>query len=185
MDDIVIPMKHIKEYGLSINEYLVLYDIVNEHIISDMLDHPFSCLMSLEKKGFIKLFDSHIYLRYKASLLFNSNVDYFELWLNEYPNRVKTDGGRFRALSPSSVNTILGKKLKNKWKLIFRKNVEDQKKAIEVLIGYVKQMEKDGSSQYMVEAARWLNEGFHEKYSFLADDSLDDKSIDYTNEDYL
>ena len=36
----------------------------------------------------------------------------------------------------------------------------------------------------MVEARRWLNEGYHEKYSFLVDDGIVPENK-YSNEDYM
>jgi len=47
----------------------------------------------------------------------------------------------------------------------------------------MKELKKSGDTEYMVEAHRWLNEGFHEKYAYLLDDSHSD--IKYENEDYL
>ena len=40
-----------------------------------------------------------------------------------------------------------------------------------------------GDLEYMVEAARWLNEGYHEKYSYLLDN--DTGTNKYENEDYM
>lgn len=78
---------------------------------------------------------------------------------------------------------MLGKRLKKKWNSIFKKNIEAEEKAIKVLQLQVKQMEKSGDLEYMVEATRWLNEGYHEKYSYLLDQ--DTGANKYEDEDYL
>ena len=41
---------------------------------------------------------------------------------------------------------------------------------------------KSGELEFMVEATRWLNEGYHEKYSFLLEEDVHEA---YSNEDYM
>ena len=182
MEEIQLPILIIKEKKLTINEYLVLYNIVNNYVISDYLENVNSSIISLEKKGFIKIKNNTLFLREKANELFNPEEDLFEVWLNIYPTMVKKRNGGKRALSPSKVNTVLGRRLKKKWDMIFKKDIKSMQNAIEVLKCMIKNMEKSGDLEFMVEATRWLNEGYHEKYSFLLEEDVDET---YTNEDYM
>ena len=184
MDQLTIPLNIIKEEKMSINEYLVLYDIVHGYPIGDLLDNPLPVLASLESKGFIKIANNEVFIRSRGSEMFNEDEDYFSIWLNNYPTMVKKKYGGKRALSPSNPNTILGKALRKKWNSIFKKDIKAQEKAILVLQQEVKDKRKSGNLEFMVEARRWLNEGYHEKYSFLVDDGIVPDN-EYTNEDYM
>lgn len=183
MDNITIPIDNIVKNGLSINEYLILYNISNNNSISGLIDVGVNALVSLESKGFIKLADGNIYLRDKSSVFFAIDDNLFLTWLETYPTKVNRRYGGKRALSPASADTILGKKLQKKWITVFKKDIEAQKKAIKVLELQIKEDTKSGSLEYFVEATRWLNEGYHEKYSYLLD--LDIGTNQYENEDYL
>lgn len=183
MDNIVLPIDRIVENRLSINEYLVLYDIANSGSITGLINSDIDSLVNLEKKGFIKIDGDDLFLRDKASVFFAVNNDLFDKWLKTYPTAVSRKYGGKRALSPASKDTILGKKLEKKWKTVFRNNIEAQERAIRVLELQVKQDERSGNLEYFVEATRWLNEGYHEKYSYLLEEEK--VSSEYSNEDYL
>ena len=124
-----------------------------------------------------------IILRDKASVFFADESDLFIKWLRTYPTSVKKKHGGNRALSPADEKTILGEKLRKKWDQIFRKDTQKQQLAIRVLELEVKDKTKSGDLEYMVEATRWLNEGYHEKYSYLLDQDTGDNK--YANEDYM
>lgn len=183
MDKIILPIDDIVKHELSINEYLILYNIANNNALSGIIDSNVNALVALEKKGFIKIANSELFLRDKASVFFIEANDLFTEWLDAYPVMVKKRHGGKRALSPANSDTILGRKLSKKWKAIFKKDVGAQKKAIKVLQLEVAEKTKSGDLEYMVEAARWLNEGYHEKYSYLIDE--DRGTNNYENEDYL
>tara|TARA_R100000541_G_scaffold13397_1_gene22365 strand:+ start:3812 stop:4363 length:552 start_codon:yes stop_codon:yes gene_type:complete len=183
MDDITIPIDDIVKNGLSINEYLLLYNINNRYPISGLIDSGLNSLVALERKGFIKLSDNDIFLRDKSTVFFAEDEDYFINWIEKYPTMVKKRHGGKRALSPASADTILGKRLKKKWLSIFKKDIEKQKLAIKVLELEIKDKTKSGDLEYMVEASRWLNEGYHEKYSYLVDEEKPQNH--YENEDYM
>ncbi len=123
MDNITIPVDDIVKNGLSINEYLLLYNISNGYAISGLLDPSLVSLSLLEKKGFIKLSDNQVFLRDKAKVFFNKDEDLFLVWLKTYPTKVVKKSGGKRALSPSSPDTILGKRLKKKWREVLKNNV--------------------------------------------------------------
>lgn len=183
MDNIILPIDKIVENGLSVNEYLMLYNISNANSIEGIIDVSLGQLIGLENKGFIKISDGMVYLRNKASIFFALNDDLFIKWLKTYPTMVKKKHGGNRALSPASHETILAKKLRKKWDFIFKKDILKQETAIRVLELEVKDKTKSGDLEYMVEAARWLNEGYHEKYSYLLDSDIGENK--YENEDYL
>jgi len=183
MDNIKLPIDKIVENDLNINEYLVLYNIANNNVIQGLIDLSVNTLVTLEKKGFIKIDGERLVLRDKSSVFFTVNEDLFGKWLKTYPTAVQRKYGGKRALSPASKDTILGLKLEKKWKTLFKSDVLAQEKAIRVLELQVKQDERSGSLEYFVEATRWLNEGFHEKYSYLLEEER--ASSQYENEDYL
>jgi len=183
MDNITIPIDSIIKNKLSINEYVVLYDVANGHVIYGLIDNPTPALVSLEKKGWIKISDGQVFLRDKSSEFFAVGDDMFEKWLDTYPIAVTKKFGGKRALSPASPDTILGQKLRRRWQIVFKKDKAAQLRAIKVLELQVAEMTKSGDLEYMVEAARWLNEGYHEKYSYMIDEEKPENN--YTNEDYM
>jgi hypothetical protein len=173
----------IRKEGLSINDYLILYNIANNNELSTILLQSFRELSLLERKGYIKITTEGIYLRARSNVFFTvKGDDYFSLWLKEYPIRVNKSSGGSRALSPESENTIIGKALRKKWNITFKKDIEAQRRALNVLKLQIKDMTKSGDLEYMVEATRWLNQGYFEKYGYLLDDNKDRK--EYDNEDY-
>lgn len=184
MTNIKIDFELLKKFNINVNEYLILYDIANEFSISGVFNYCVSELIILEKKGLIKLTEEGIYLRGKSIEIFSSKEDYFEEWIKAYPTMVKKNAGGNRALSPSSSETILGQRLRKKWDLVFKKDIEKQIFAIKVLKAEVEDKKKSGDLEYMVEAARWLNEGFHEKFAHLVEESSEIKN-NYSSEDWL
>lgn len=184
MTDIRIDFELLKKYKISINEYLILFDVANDHAISGIFNYNSAELVALEKKAMIKLTEEGIFLRGKSSELFSDKEDYFAMWLDAYPTMVKKNAGGTRSLSPASSDTILGTKLRAKWNLMFRKNIDKQKHAIEVLKAEVADKKKSGDLEYMVEAARWLNEGFHEKFEHLVSE-IKEVDNNYSSEDWL
>jgi hypothetical protein len=183
MENITIPLDLVVKYDLSVNEYLILYNVANKNVLSGLLDDSMNSLISLEKKGFIKISDGKVYLRNRSNVFFTVDEDLFREWLNTYPTMVARAHGGKRALSPAGADTILGKQLRAKWVRIFKKDTDKQRSAIRVLELQVKDMKKSGDLEYMVEATRWLNQGYHEKYSYLLDN--DTGTNQYENEDYM
>lgn len=182
MVDIKIPLELLKKHGLNINEYLTLYNIVNKGLLNDIIRFDIDDLTELESKGFIKLTSEGLFLRDNTEDLFSIKEDLFAEWLEAYPVSVKKKQGGTRGLSPDDPDTILGKKLREKWDKIFKHDVQKERQAIQVLRLQVADMTKSGDLEYMVQATRWLNEGCHEKYAYLLDQDTDES---YINEDYL
>lgn len=183
MDNIVLPIDDIIKNDLTINEYLLLYNFANSKIISGIINTSVDELVGLEKKGYIKVFKNRVILREKSSIFFTETDDHFKTWLDAYPVSVSKSNGSKRALSPAKADTVLGKILKAKWDRLFKKDMEAQLRAIRVLELEVADKKKSGDLEYMVEATRWLNQGYHEKYSYLLDEDMGDNK--YENEDYL
>ena len=184
MVNISIDFELLKKLKISVNEYLILYDVANDFTISGIFNYNAAELVQLEKKALLKLTEEGIFLRGKATEIFSTKEDYFSQWIDLYPTVVKKNAGGSRALSPASSDTILGSRLRKKWDLVFKKDIEKQLFAIEVLRAEVADKKKSGDLEYMVEAARWLNEGFHEKLAHLVTES---KEVDnnYSSEDWL
>lgn len=191
MEKITIDLNVLALNDLSINEYLTLYKHVYPNTINDIYAYRTADLVGLERKGFIKMLGGNVIFRHKTDELFSTKDDFFLKWLLSYPIRVNKSHGGTRSLSPASDETILGKKLRVKWEKIFKGNVQGQKDAIKVLDAEVLMRKKSGDLEYMVEAARWLNEGFHEKNSYLIEEPAEGSlpevgSINYDNtEDYM
>lgn len=185
IDNLTIPIKKIVENNLSINEYMILYSISNKGNLQGLVEMGIENISKLEGKGFIKIADGNLHLRDKAQIFFSEDNDLFVKWLDTYPTMVNKRNGGKRALSPASRDTILGKKLESKWNMVFRKDIEAQKEAIRVLELMVTDATRSGDLEYFVEATRWLNEGYHEKYSYLLDSPLNGVSRKYDNEDYM
>lgn len=182
-------MDLLKENNLTLHEYFTLFALINKDI-NNYFTYGSEEILSLEQKGFLKIvssdkqsFRKNIFLREKAEKLFTINVDLFEKWLETYPTNVKKRNGSTRALSPKGVDTVLGRSLKAKWDRIFKNDVEAQEKAILVLELEIADKTRSGDLEYMVEATRWLNEGFYEKYEYLIEE-FEDRSR-YNNEDHL
>ena len=187
MNKIVIDFDVLKENNLSINEYLTLYNIVCGNCIAGVFDSSQDNIDSLEKKGFIKVTSSGTVLRESAKEMFKIKEDFFLKWLNAYPIRVRKTTGGSRVLSPASDETIEGKKLRSKWKKMFKGNPKAEDKAIRVLEAEVAMRIKANDLEYMVEAARWLNGGYHEKYEYLLEEKTDVTNgvVDSYEEDWL
>ena len=66
---------------------------------------------------------------------------------------------------------------------MFKKDIRAQEKAIGVLERQISADTKSGDMEYFVEASRWLNEGYHEKYSYLLDENQAARK--YDNEYYM
>jgi len=181
--DIVLNLKLIQELGLTINEYLILYNIANNNQISSIFNYSLKDVVKLEKEMFLKITHNGVFLRTKAEALFSVvGEDYFASWLEKYPIKVTKRNGGSRSLSPASADTILGKTLRKKWDTLFKKDTESQKRAILVLELQVTDMTRSGDLEYMVEARRWLNEGYFEKYEYLVDEQKDRSKFE--NEDF-
>ena len=55
MDDIKIPVDDVVKNKISINEYLILYNIANGFVITGILETSLQALAGLENKGFIRV----------------------------------------------------------------------------------------------------------------------------------
>lgn len=170
MENITIDLTLLRKLNLSINEYLSLYNLVCPGCIDTIFIPRSSDIVRLEKKGYVKITPDEVILRELAKDLFGVKDDYFLQWLTTYPIRVKKSTGGSRALSPRSDDTIEGKKLRKKWNTMFRGKPLEEKRAIKVLEAELEMRRKANSLEFMVESARWLNGGYHEKYEYLLEE---------------
>ena len=173
IESVVINFDVLREHKLSINEYLTLYDLVCPDCISFLYRTSSIDMKSLESKGLIKMLPTGTIVREKARKMFRLDEDYFLKWLNTYPIRVIKSRGGSRVLSPASDETIEGRKLRKKWKTLFKGNPDAEEKAIKVLELEVAMRIKSNDLEYMVEASRWLNGGYHEKMEYLLEEKTD------------
>ena len=174
MDKITIDLNILKENDLNIDEYLTLYSLAFPDVIAETFSPKDESRISLEKKGFIKITLNGIILRESTRILFNiGKKDYFLEWLNKYPIRARTSRGGTRVLSPKSDETIEGKKLRKKWESMFKGDPYEEMKAIAVLEAEVAMRIKSNDLEFMVEAPRWLNGGYHEKMEYLLEEKND------------
>jgi len=171
MDSITIDFSLLKKNKLNLSEYLTLYDMVCPDCISKIYINRIEDVDSLQRKGFIKITQNGNILRAKAKSMFRITEDHFLVWLNKYPIRVKKSHGGSRHLSPASDETVEGKKLRKKWKQTFVGNPEGELKAIKVLELEVAMRIKSNDLEFMVEASRWLNGGYYEKYEYLIEET--------------
>lgn len=188
MDKISIDFNLLKLNNLTINEYLILYRILfPASEAARMFNYRKSELTELEKKGFIKILpDTGVSVRAKTRDLFHVKEDYFLKWLLAYPIRVNKSSGGSRVLSPAGDETIAGKQLRKKWDKLFKGDPTAQEQALKVLELEVAMRIKSNDLEYMVEAARWLNGGYHEKYSYLLEEGINDSpsgtAVDYEDD---
>lgn len=182
MEDIFkIKLSDLKENKLNLQEYLTLrYLYHKKHGDWELLIESFGPISSifmnsLESKGFIKICkdvgdcsnaSEFFELREKANVLFEETTDYFLTWLGTFP--IKTPSGRY--LSTSSDDTIMGKKLRKKWKALFKNNSLQMAHAIEVLEAEMDWRRRNGKFEFMHNAETWLNQGDFEKYEYLLSD---------------
>jgi hypothetical protein len=169
--DITLDLSRISSLGLTINEYLILYNVANNNEIFQIFNYTLEEVVALEAKGFIKILPEGIVLRARSNKLFSiTSDDLFKKWLGTYPVKVSNGRGGTRAISPKDESTIVGKTLKKKWNTLFKKDIKAQEKAILVLELEIAEKTRSGEMQYMVEATKWLNQGYFEKYDYLAED---------------
>ncbi len=173
LNTVTINFEVLIQNKLSINEYLTLYDLVCPDCISDHYRTSSIDMTSLEKKGLIKMTAAGTVVREKARKMFRLDEDYFLKWLNTYPIRVVKSRGGSRVLSPAGDETIEGRKLRKKWQTLFVGDPDAEEKAIKVLELEVAMRIKSNDLEYMVEATRWLNGGYHEKMEYLLEEKTD------------
>lgn len=191
ISELVIPIEKIVKLGLTINEYVVLYDVSTGYQISGLIDGAIPTLIKLEEKGFVRFQGSTVHLRGHSSELFTLQEEgLFEQWLSAYPTSVKTKNGGSRALSFDDPKGKGASQLRSKWNTIFKKNREKQEKAIKVTKLYIANLKKSGDLGFAVQAMRFLNGAYYEQYEYLLEDQSKIDSIggvdyDYDSEDFV
>jgi hypothetical protein len=187
MERIVIDISILREYDLSVNNYLNLlyfYSVekgINEGFVSKFTpSHPVILATSdLVKKQFIFSDGITIQLRERTRELFEGSKDLFLEWFNKFP--IKSPSGR--VLRPSSDETIAGRKLRKTWNKHFKNNAEGARKAIAVLEVEMDWRRRTNKFEYMQMAQTWLNQGSWEVYEYLLKDHK--VTVKREREDYL
>ena len=179
------------KHSLLVNEFLLLKSIYHKLYLKEdylSLHLLFAgktayqiAITSLVSKDFIKISDNfdyefdndfnNVFLKSSSMDLFRNEKDLFLEFLVKFP--IKTPSGRI--LSPVNDDTILGKKIRKKWNILFRGNATKEKKAIAVLEAELQWRKDTNSLEFMNNAYTWLNQGNFESYAYL----IEKKEYDY------
>jgi hypothetical protein len=161
-----IEIDELKERGLLVAEYLVLFQLyyyVNiKHLTIDE-----EIYKSLEDKNYIRQREDSWVLLDVALDLFEPREDMFTKFIEAFPTRAHNKTGETRVLSPASSTTNAGKKLQKKWISLTKGKPELQEHIIKCLEKEVELREKDGNLYYMRNVETWLNNYTWESYEYL------------------
>lgn len=134
-------------------------------------------IFNLESLGFVKINSDSISLRKLGLDIFEDGVDdKFIEFISVFPNTVPNGRGGKRPVSPNTVETKEGSKLRKKWNLVTKGNTELQDKVIKCLEAEIEYRTRQGDLQFMNNAETWLNNHNYEKYEFLLEESVDDSN---------
>lgn len=158
------------ELGLTFTEYLILFSIYNSVSYKNIQINP-KVYEKLEDKGYIKkIEDDNYVLLDKGYDFFVPPEDMFKEFIELFPTRVvNPNDGSVRILSPSSPDTIVGKKLKKKWDSITKGKLPTQKHIINCLKAELENRKSTNNLQWMRNAETWLNNGTWEDFAYLLD----------------
>jgi hypothetical protein len=168
--EITINIDVLEEQQLSISEYVYLKALYDKRKPKDM-KRIVSCIDRIEEdalqmKGFIKITpNQEVVLRQKGASLFDS-ASLFTRFLVMFP--VKTPSGRY--LSPRGYETVMGRKLEDKWNKRFLNKPDKERRALEVLDAELKWRRENNKMEFMHNAETWINQGDYEKFEYLLDE---------------
>jgi len=187
MDTINLNLKLIKDLGLTINEYLTLFQIyLKKSNIKIDYNYNVIDIVSLSEKGYISVrLEEYIDGKYsiesvprltsKGIEVFLSENDLFNEFIKTYPTSVKTGPNKRRVLSPDKPDGVIGSKLRKKWMAITKGDIIYQELIIKCLKKEIDIRTKNRDITYMQNIETWLNNGTWEKYeSFLNSEDNED-----------
>lgn len=158
----------LKERGLCLVEYLVLWSVYNHVLIKYLSELPDSVYDALIAKGLIKKKDEWYIPTEDGSSIFEPSDGTFEEFIESFPTRaVNTITGEVRVLSPASPTSALAKKLRKKWYAITKKDKKIQEHIINCLKCEVDLRKKTNSLHYMRNIETWINKATWEDYEYL------------------
>jgi len=170
MDTITINIDILKQYKISMNEYLCLLKI---YLIDKGEEIPFRAtkddLYTLEQKKYITHSNDGktILFTKKATNIFEPETDLFEEFYTLFPTKVMAKGS-MRVLSTNSVHTSSAMKTKKIWRRICMSKKDIQETIIKGLKTELAYRERGHSLGYMQNIDTWLRQSTWEKWISFA-----------------
>jgi hypothetical protein len=179
MPEFRISTEELIDRNMCLTQYLIMWGLYYERAIRGLLvtDEIYETLL---KREFIVPIGSKYSLTDKGRAVFetvSNEDDIFDEFLEVFPTRVTDATGLTRTLSPASSSSILGRKMKVKWRTITKNKLEIQKHIIACLQAEVNMRKSTGALYWMRNMEAWLNKGTWQDYEYLLTDTLRDNSV--------
>jgi hypothetical protein len=173
--EVTINIEHLKSIGLTLSQYIYLWSLYSQVKVK---------YLEISKEGLDNLIDRFYltkngeeYVLLENGLeLFEPSNGLFEDFIKLFPTRVTNTNGESRVLSPVSVNSMSGKKMKAKFYRITGNKGEFQKHVIRCLENELNLRKKEGSLYYMRNVETWLNKATWEDYEYLLEQPKKEES---------
>jgi hypothetical protein len=158
-----LDLKTIKAYGLSITEYLYLFQLYLNYkeVTSIYFKHDDPLLAEVNNLFLNEWIVSSKDLSNKGLGLFESEEDMFDIFYNTFPQRVPSG----RPLRTMDLNSKAAKVTHKKW--IKEVNKSERKKVINILKKQIDFMTSKGNLEFLNNIDTWLNQHIWEKYEYL------------------
>lgn len=167
MDKLVIDLKDLKKKGLSVAQFLYLASLYYDILVRDMQEIKPEALGDLLNKGYIYGKDNGFDITDYGAMMFESDSELFDKFIELYPTRVLSPNGTPRVLSPSGPDTIAGKKLKGKWDRMTGNRKDLKEHVLKCLEAEINMRKNTNTLHFMRNAETWLNNGTWEDYAYL------------------
>ena len=167
-----IGVDEIKDWGLLVAEYLVLFQIYHNANIKHLTIDS-EVYENLEKREYMRKREDTWVLLGKGLDIFEPKEDLFDTFIQTFPTRVQVGIGETRVLSPASSDTSSGKKLRRKWNHITKGKPDTQQHIIRCLEKEVQLREREGKLMWMRSIEPWLNNYTWEDYEYLLSETIE------------
>jgi hypothetical protein len=180
-----MPLIHVvtedlREMNLSITQYLIMWGLYNDRGIKGLVVVP-EAYENLMRRGYIVKNGEYYNLGEEGKKLFEEEIqeeDLFKDFIEAFPTRVSEPSGATRVLSPASIDSLMGAKIKKKWRNITGKNLKLQAKIIDCLKAEVAMRKSTGALYWMRNIETWLNKATWEDYAYLTENQTLDGKVD-------
>lgn len=176
-----ITIEELKNKGLSLTQYIFIWGLYNQVKVK-YLDMQEEGLSDLIHRLYITKNGEEYILLENSMELFEPTTGLFEEFIKLFPTRVANISGQSRVLSPASIDSIVGKKMKSKFYRITKNNREFQKHVIRCLECELNLRKKEGSLFYMRNVEAWLNKATWEDYEYLLEKPKEENIVSKVNE---
>jgi len=173
--ELVIRIEDLEKKNLSLTQYLFILGLYHQ-VDLKLLDIPEERLIDLIIRHYISKSGKEYTLLTPAKELFEQSSGIFDEFLKLFPTRVSNQNGETRILSPAGVDTIAGKKMKDKFYRITKNKVEFQKHILICLEREVQLRKKEGNLFWMRNVESWLNKATWEDYEYLLEQPKKEES---------